>query len=122
MSTFNPNASAIEIADFVRTVHDKATHEAQRVAEESLKKMGGDWGTCGFAWVKVFDVRSNSKLGKALCSVGFSKAYGGGLEIWNPSKANTQSIQVKEDGARAYAKILKEELGLEKCWMGSRVD
>lgn len=81
----------------------------------------GNRDACGFAWVTVYNVRSNSKLGKALAEVGFRKAYGGGLQLWNPSGNTTQAITAKEVGAEAYADVLKSKLVLEAC-AGSRMD
>ena len=81
----------------------------------------GERDACGFAWVTVHDVRSNSKLGKLLATHGFSKSYTGGLMLWNPSNFASQSISVLEAGAYAYANVLKVELGL-KAYGGSRVD
>jgi hypothetical protein len=93
-----------------------------RSAAKAFLQAHGDRDACGFAWVNVYGVRSNSKLGKALQSAGFSKSYTGGLQLWNPSKSGVQSISVLEAGADAYAKVLREKLGLEKCYAGSRMD
>jgi len=81
----------------------------------------GEPAYCGFAWCTVYGVRSNSKLGKLLARYGFSKAYGGGLQLWNPSGLPTQSMDIKEVGADACAEILRERLGL-KAYSGSRAD
>jgi hypothetical protein len=99
-------------------------HQAQQAAQDAASKMYaqvGERDACGFAWVTVYKVRSNSKLGKALVAVGFSKSYTGGLQLWNPSGHNTQSISVKEAGAYAYAKYLETQLGLT-AYAGSRMD
>jgi hypothetical protein len=93
-----------------------------RSAAKAFLAQHGDRDACGFAWVDVYGVRSNSKLGKALIAAGFSKSYTGSLQLWNPSKAYVQSISVLEAGADAYAKVLKEKLGLDKCYAGSRMD
>ena len=77
---------------------------------------------CGFAWVNVFGVRSNSKLGKWLAAAGFRKDYTGALTLWNPSGFPTQSISILEAGAEAYAQVLKDKLGLDKVYAGSRMD
>lgn len=108
-------------AEQVQTATRNAQVAAFVAAKDYLAKYG-DRDACGFAWVKVWDVRSNSKLGKALAAVGFSKAYGGGLQLWNPSGLGVQSISVLEAGAEAYAEVLKRELGLEKVYAGSRMD
>jgi hypothetical protein len=105
----------------VETATKNAAVSAFVAAKDFLAKHG-DRDACGFAWVTVYDVRSNSKLGKALANVGFRKAYGGGLQLWNPSGLGVQSISVLEAGAEAYAEVLKQELGLEKVYAGSRMD
>lgn len=107
----------------VQMAHVKAMDAAQKAAKAfSDKHFGGqDGGACGFAWVNVYDVRSNSKMGKALTEVGFRKGYGGGLQLWN-RWWNGQSVDAAEHGASAYAEVMKEELGLEKIYSGSRLD
>jgi hypothetical protein len=106
----------------VQMAHVKALDAAQKASREFADRyMGGrDGGPCGFAWVNVFGVRSNSKLGRALSDVGFSKAYGGGLQQWN-RWWNGQSVDAAEHGAVEYARVIKEELGLE-AYAGSRLD
>jgi hypothetical protein len=52
--------------------------------------------------------------------VGFRPEYGGGLSIWNPSGSGTQSITAKEDGAIAYAEVLRQH-GIE-AYAASRLD
>lgn len=107
----------------VQMAHIKAMDAAQKAAQAFADKhMGGrDGGACGFAWVNVYDVRSNSKLGKALQEVGFRKGYPSGLQLWN-RWWNGQSVDAAEHGATAYATVLKEELGLDKIYSGSRLD
>jgi len=67
-------------------------------------------------------VRSNSKIGKALQAQGFRKDYTGSLCMWNPSGFPTQSISILEAGAEAYAQVLKDQLGLDRVYAGSRLD
>jgi hypothetical protein len=107
----------------VQMAHVRAMAAAQAAARAfSEKHMGGrDGGACGFAWVDVYGVRSNSKLGKALAEVGFRKSYTGSLQLWN-KWWHGQSIDAAEHGATAYAAVMKEELGLERCYSGSRLD
>ena len=108
-------------AEAVQNACNEAGIQARTAAKDFLAKHG-DRDACGFAWVTVYDVRSNSKLGKALAGYGFRKAYGGGLQLWNPSGLGVQSISVLEAGADAYAEVLKTKLGLEKVYSGSRMD
>ena len=102
-----------------------ATNEAAQQARSAAKAFHakhGDRGACGFAWVNVYGVRSNSKLGKWLQAAGFRKDYTGALSLWNPSQAAVQSIDILEAGAYAYAEVLKAKLGLDRVYAGSRMD
>lgn len=94
---------------------------AASTATQSHLTVHGDRDACGFAWVSVHGVRSNSKTGKILIANGFDRAYGGGLQLWNPSGNATQCITAKEAGSVAYAKVLKEQLGLS-AFANSRLD
>lgn len=102
-----------------------ATNEARIQAHAAAKALiakHGDRGACGFAWVNVYGVRSNSKLGKWLQAAGFRRDYTGALSLWNPSQAAVQSIDILEAGAYAYAEVLRAKLGLDKVYAGSRMD
>jgi len=105
----------------VQDACNEAAMAARTAAKEALQKHG-DRDACGFAWVNVWGVRSNSKLGKALQAAGFRKDYTGSLQLWNPSKAAVQSVGILEAGADAYAQVLRDKLGLEKVYAGSRLD
>ena len=107
--------------DAVQDAVNEAAMAARTAAKEFLQKHG-DRDACGFAWVNVWGVRSNSKLGKALQAAGFRKDYTGSLQLWNPSKAGVQSLNVLEAGAAAYAEVLRNKLGLDKVYAGSRMD
>jgi hypothetical protein len=103
--------------------HVKALDAAQKAAKAFADKhMGGrDGGACGFAWVDVYGVRSNSKMGQALKEVGFSKSYTGSMQLWNKWWPG-QSVDAAEHGATAYAIVMKDELGLDRCYSRSRLD
>ncbi len=92
-----------------------------RSAAQAFHAKHGDRDACGFAWVNIWGVRSNSRLGKTLQTFGFRKSYDGSLQLWNPSGAATQSISILEAGAEAYAKVITERLGV-KAYAGSRLD
>jgi hypothetical protein len=112
------------VAFDVVAVQDACNEAAQqaRTAAKAFLQAHGDRDACGFAWVNVWGVRSNSKLGKALQAAGFRKDYTGSLQLWNPSKAGCQSLNVLEAGAEAYAQVLRDKLGLDKVYAGSRMD
>ena len=113
-----------------------ATHITEQLVQDACNEAGiqarsaakafyakhGDRDACGFAWVNVWGVRSNSKLGKWLQAAGFRKDYTGSLCMRNPSGYPTQSISILEAGAEAYAQVLKDKLGLDRVYAGSRLD
>lgn len=107
----------------VQTAHIKALAAAEQASQELADRYygGKDGGACGFAWVDISGVRSNSTLGKQLQTVGFRKSYTGTLQLWNRWWYG-QSIDAAEEGAQAYARVLREELGLDRVYPGSRLD
>ena len=104
--------------DNIESVHNTAIAAAQR-AEADFRARHGEPGYCGFAWVTVPE-KASTKLGRALKTVGFTKAYGGGLQLWNPGGSYTQSMDIKETGAQAYADVLRS-FGIN-AYMSSRAD
>lgn len=108
-------------AALVQSACEQATLAARKAAQ-AYHQAHGDRDACGFAWVNVAGVRSNSRLGKTLQTFGFRKDYRGVLCLWNPAGIGSQSISTLEAGAEAYAKVLTEQLGLEGCYAGSRLD
>ena len=90
----------------LQILHDAATAAAKNAMIQHLSKHGEDF-YCGFAWVQVRE-KASTKLGRALKSIGFTKAYGGGLQLWNPSGTMSQSMTLKEVGAQAYADVLSD--------------
>jgi hypothetical protein len=107
-------------AEAVQSACNEAAQQA-RTAAKAYHAAHGDRDACGFAWVDVYGVRSNSRLGKTLQSFGFRKSHTGSLQLWNPSGSPTQSISVKEEAAIAYARVLTEKLGI-RAYAGSRLD
>jgi hypothetical protein len=99
----------------------EAQAEAAQATNEFLAKHG-DRDACGFAWVDIFGVRSNSKEGKALVEAGFRKSYTGGLQMWDPSKSFTQSISAKEAGTEAFVRYFRARFPEVTVYTGSRLD
>jgi ribosomal protein S27AE len=97
----------------------EAMGSAAKATREFLAKHG-DRDACGFAWVTTYE-KGTSKLVRELKKFGFSKSYGGGYQLWNPSKSYTQSISALEAGADAAAEVLTRRLGV-KFYSGSRMD
>ena len=108
-------------AEAVQDACNEAAIQARTAAKIAYNQIG-ERDACGFAWVNIYGVRSNSKLGKWLAAAGFRKDYSGALCLWNPSGFPTQSISILEAGAEAYAEVLRTKLGLDKVYAGSRLD
>ena len=72
------------------------------------------------AWANIYGVKGNTKLGKRMKAAGLSQDYTKAYSIWNPGAHGGQSMDVKEVGARVYAKVL----GMYgfKASAGSRAD
>ena len=91
--------------EMVPSIVAEAQTAAQAAAAKFFQeKLGGkDQYACGFAWVEIYNVKGNTKLGKALAAQGIRKSYSGGLQMWNPSKFPCQNVDTLEEGARAAA-------------------
>lgn len=82
----------------------------------------GNRDLCGFAWVIVKP--GNSKVAKILKTNfnGRNHVYGGVI-VNNPSRLNTQMITAKEEGAYAFAEVLRKKFGDKiKVSVDSRLD
>jgi hypothetical protein len=100
----------------------EAKTEAFRAADQFFKdKLGGrDQYSCGFAWVDIFGIKGNTRIGRYLKEAGLRKSYTGSLQIWNPAGYACQNIDTLERGAEAAAKVF-ERYGF-RAYAGSRLD
>ncbi len=115
----NTGFSKEQVISFVAQARTEANIAARHYFQDKLG--GQDQYACGFAWVEVHGVKGNTKLGRALIEAGFSKSYRGGLQLWNPSGLGVQNVDTLEEGARAAAEFLRQQLGVE-AYAGSRLD
>ena len=115
-------------AEAIRNILAEAKQAARIAAQSFLddwnaKTGGNQYGEpmyCGFASTKIYDVKGNTKLGKAFKAAGIEKDYSGAYSIWNPSEHRGQSMDVKEVGAQACARVFKN-YGF-RAYMDSRAD
>ena len=100
--------------------------EAKAAAYAAAKKYfrevlaGQDRFACGFAWVNIYGVKGNTKIGRALKECDIRPAYSGGLQMWNPSGFGCQNVDTLEKGADAAAEVFKR-YGFT-AYSGSRLD
>lgn len=82
---------------------------AARAAEDQFRAQYGEPMYCGFAWVNVKP--ATSRIARVLKErYGARKSYSSsGIQIWNPGGSMTQSMDVKEAGAAAFARVLQAE-------------
>ena len=92
-----------------------------RATEYFNNELGGqDRYACGFAWVNIYNIKGNTKLGRAMKAAGYKKSYDGAWQIWNPSGLHCQNVDAKEAGAYAAAEVFKR-YGFT-AYAGSRLD
>jgi hypothetical protein len=108
----------LTVADVV-AIRQEALDAAKRAAEKHLDTVGENM-YCGFAWVNIYGVKGNTKLGKTLKAAGIEQSYDKSYQIWNPSGVGTQCMLTKEVGAQAAADVFVK-YGF-RSYMGSRAD
>ena len=103
--------------DDITAIVAEAKAEAAVAAHTWLAKWnestgGNEYGEpmyCGFAWVDVSVDRTNSREAKLLESIGFRKSYRAKtMQLWDPAQHHGQSMDCKEQGAYAYAEVLRQ--------------
>ena len=116
LTTTNLNDYTVEDLQAIKAA---ALQHASDAAIAHLEQYG-EHAYCGFAWINIYDIKGNTKLGKRMKAAGFTKDYSGAYSIWNPSGLGTQCMSTKEAGARAAAKVFTAA-GFT-CYAGSRAD
>jgi len=108
MTTLNLTTTTLNdyTVEDLQMIKSAALQHAKDAAEAHLEQHG-EHAYCGFAWVNIYGVKGNTKLGKRMKAAGFTKDYTGAYSIWNPSGLGTQCMSTKEAGADACAKVFK---------------
>ena len=107
-----------QIKDIVAEATQAATEAATLFFQTRLG--GRDQFACGFAWVNIYGVKGNTKLGRNMKAAGVRQDYTKAFQLWNPSGLPVQNVDCKEVGAEAAAKVL-QKYGFE-AYAGSRLD
>tara|TARA_Y100000385_G_scaffold44923_1_gene41631 strand:+ start:193 stop:558 length:366 start_codon:yes stop_codon:yes gene_type:complete len=118
INTSTVNLNDYTVADLVM-IRAAALQHARDAGEAHMKQYG-EHAYCGFAWVNIWDIKGNTKLGRNMKKAGFEKNWQGAYSIWNPSGLGTQCMSTKEAGAQAAAKVFKAA-GFT-AYAGSRAD
>ena len=95
-------------AQDIAAIVAQAESAARKACEDYIdNKLGGqDSFPCGFAWVELFGVRGNTKVGRAFKALGITK-LGTGLYWHNPSRVPVQNVDAKMAGAVAAQRVLE---------------
>lgn len=113
------NYTEAQVREIVAEAKAAASAEANKFFQNEMN--GTDGFACGFAWVDIYGIKGNTKLGKTMKAAGIERSdYKKCFSIWNPSGHNCQNIDTKEVGARAAAKVF-EKYGFQ-AYAGSRLD
>jgi hypothetical protein len=120
-----PEFYTVEDLTAIMAEAKQAAHDAaqQFLADWNDKTGGNQYGEpmyCGFAWVNIYGIKGNTKLGRRMKQAGYEKSYDGSLQIYNPSGHRGQSMDVKEAGAYAAAAVFTR-YGF-RAYAGSRAD
>jgi len=115
-------------ADDIRAIKAEAVSEAKKAVAKFLAEWtestgGNEYGEpmyCGFAWTNIYNIKGNTRLGKAFKAAGIEKDYSGAYSIWDPAEHRGQSMDAKEVGAQACADVFRK-YGFT-AYMGSRAD
>ena len=112
------NYTKEQVVAIVSEAKQAARAAADKYFQEQLG--GRDQGCCGFAWVEIFGIKGNTKMGKTLKAAGVRQDYNRTFTIWNPSEHGTQNIDTTAAGAYAAARVF-EKYGFQ-AYAGSRLD
>jgi hypothetical protein len=121
-TTMTPAALAeLYTVEDLKQIVDEACDAAYRAADTYENDvMQGGWGACGFAWVNIYGIKGNTKIGRRMKQAGIGQDWTKAFSIWNPSKYPTQNVDTLEAGARAAAEVFKR-YGFT-AYAGSRLD
>jgi hypothetical protein len=113
-------------ANYTQAQIDAIVTEAKTAAYQAADqffqdRLGGrDQYACGFAWVEIFGIKGNTKLGKMLTQAGVRKDFSRTFIVWNPSGYGCQNVDTLEAGAYAAAEVFKRH-GFQ-AYAASRLD
>jgi hypothetical protein len=87
-----------------QAIFDQAKAAANKAATDYLEKHG-DTAYCGFAWIEFPSGRDKFVNWMRKNDIG-SKHWKKGWQLWRPADVYTQSMDVNEAGAEAFAEVL----------------
>ena len=112
------NYTQAQIDTIVAEAREAAYQAATRFFQDRLG--GQDQYACGFAWVEIFGIKGNTRLGKMLKAAGLRKDFSRTFTLWNPASLPVQNVDTLEAGAYAAAAVF-ERHGF-RAYAASRLD
>ena len=94
----------------VNAIVAEAFAAARRTAEHYFHTtmQGRDQFPCGFAWVDIYGVKGNTRLGRMLEAAGIKKnTYTRTHQVWNPSGLPVQNVDCLQAGANEAAAVFR---------------
>lgn len=106
-------------------------NKAHLAAQAAVKDKKDD-GACGMAWVVSTDRKLNAWCKKQLPIMTIAgrhdhvtygdKHHPSGWQFYKPGNFRGQAVLAHEAGADAFCQVLRQELGPEHFYVGSRLD
>jgi hypothetical protein len=112
------NYTQDQICRIVNEAREAAYQSATRFFQDQLG--GQDQYACGFAWVEIFGIKGNTKLGRMLKEAGIRRDFNRVHTLWNPAGLPVQNVDTLEAGARAAAAVFAKH-GFQ-AYAASRLD
>ena len=89
-----------------QAIYEEALESAKKAEQDFMDKHGEPF-YCGFAWVEIGNGRHPFvNFMKKHHADKISKHWHKGAVIWNPAGNSTQSMDIKEQGAIAFERVL----------------
>lgn len=92
--------------DVMRDILTLAFAKAREATQKTINENPNQWYPCGFAWVRIKPARGKFVNYMKSINVGRTDEYEGGYVVYNPSAHNTQWMDAKYAGAKAFAEVL----------------
>ena len=110
--------SVADLREIIAQAMDAAYKAASTYENDNFPN--GGWGACGFAWMNIYGIKGNTKIGRRLKQAGIGQDWTKTFQLWNPSGYPTQNVDTLLAGARAAAEVFKR-YGFDAS-AGSRLD
>ena len=102
-------------------IHE-ALSAAKIATDDMVNNNPNQWYPCGFAMIRLRPARGRFVDAMKHLSLGRSDDYEGGYIFANPGKNNTQWMDAKIEGAKAFVHVVKKHFPDINIRVESRID